>query len=108
MSVNMTRSAGLLCAAWFFGLILHCSSLNSSDRGWPVARTVVMVGHVGLLSCINGSLLRFGYCICCCFCHTWYCLWFPCCHYGYSKNLAETLPHSHQEGTNEDNRKNEL
>ncbi|KAI8023559.1 hypothetical protein LOK49_LG03G01479 [Camellia lanceoleosa] len=57
------------------------------------------MGHFGLFSGINGSLLRFGYCLCCRFCYSGHSLWFPCSHYGHPKDLAETLPHPHLEGT---------
>lgn len=35
---------------------------------------------------------------CCHLCHSWDCLWFSCCHHGYTKNLAEALPHTNQKG----------
>lgn len=43
------------------------------------------------------------YRFCCYFCHSWHSLWFPCCHHGHSEDLAETLPHSYQEGVDEGN-----
>ena len=56
------------------------------------------MGHLGLLSCINGGVLCPCGCFRCHLCNSWYSLWFSCCHHGHSKNLAEALPYPHQEG----------
>ncbi|KDO80357.1 hypothetical protein CISIN_1g021423mg [Citrus sinensis] len=83
---------------------------NSFSDGWdrilskhPIPfyyciELLLWVGSLGLFPCIYGSMLCPGYRFCCHFCHSWYSLWFPCCYHGYSKDLAETLPYSYQEG----------
>ncbi|GFS40967.1 RING/FYVE/PHD zinc finger superfamily protein [Actinidia rufa] len=84
----------------FFGLILHCSSLNSNDPCMAGCQKLLLrMGNFGLFSCIHGSLFRFGHRLCRHICYSWHRLRFPCCHFGHSEDLAETLPHPHQEGT---------
>lgn len=57
------------------------------------------MGYLGLFSCINGSLLRTCHCVCGDLCNTRNRLWFSCCYHGCPKNMAETLPYPHKEGT---------
>lgn len=56
------------------------------------------MGHLGLLSRINGGMLCSCGCFCCHLCNSWCSLWFSCSHHGNSENLAEALPYPNQEG----------
>ncbi|CAH9102978.1 unnamed protein product [Cuscuta epithymum] len=55
---------------------------------------LLWLGHLGLLSCINGSMLRLGYHFRSHLCYHGHCVWVSCCHHGIPKDLAEALSHS--------------
>jgi len=57
---------------------------------------LLWMGCLGLFPCFNGSLFRSCCCFCRHLCHSWFSVWVSCCNYGYPKDMAETLPYSHQ------------
>lgn len=99
-----TRSAGLLCTDWIFWshTTLLLPQYQWPQNGW-LSELLLWMGYLGLLSCINGGMFCSCGCFRCHLCNSWYSIWFPCSHHGHSKNLAEALPYSHQEGAYEGN-----
>lgn len=94
-----SRSGGLLCTNWIFwpNTALLFPQQQRPQNGW-LSELLLRMGHLGLLSCINGGMLCPCSCFCCHLCNSWCSLWLSCIHHGNSKDLAEALPHPHQEG----------
>lgn len=91
------RGCNLLCADW---VSWTHSTLLFSQRQWPedgwVPELLLRMGYLGLFPGVNGSLFRSCHCLCRHLRHSWFGVWFSRCNYGYPKDMAETLPYSHQ------------
>lgn len=93
------RGPCLLCIAWVLWDHTTLLFLQQRSKNGRLPKLLLRLGGLGLFSSICRGMLCSGYSFRGYIRDSWYCVWVSCYHHGDSENLAETLPHPHQERT---------